>query len=560
MKITNKFITPLCISLMSLGFYSCESVGNTNIPEKNSEKLDVSEKLELSAFEGSTDPEIEIIDSARISWKEHYEFMMKASLEDDDDQTRSAENELHSFAQQQLNSIDSLTKVYQDSITKSPGEARAQYLRAGTNVPLLGYKYISMQYKSVDRNGKPVTLSQLVAYPYNLIFKNPAPKNIVIGCHVTITSDAEAPSKYKNMLSDVGMIISHAKKVGNGNTSDNLVVIPDYEGYGVSSSKAHPYLYRDLTARQVVDGVIAAKKWYEDNEGHLDPKWQSFSVGYSQGGAVAMAVHRYIEKNKLTNKLRFAGSIAGDGPYDLEETMRWYVRESKVYMPAAMALIVKGLCETNPYLAGKYRPSDFFTDEFMKSGIIQMIESKQYSTKDIQKKMLEYSWNNNNGFYMMAYAPVQNKFLKYTKESSGVVIWNAKKNASSYVPLELVAKPELIEFVKTGKTSPEHQAKMTALFNAMKMNKVVDDWTPKRPLIVFHSKQDEVVPFVNYESASNFLPKRLFRGKIYNTSTYSHVGSGITFYLKYEPEYVNTILSGKWLREPSVSNIEGGIL
>lgn len=552
---TNRFIAPLCISLMSIGFYACES------PRDEDLSLLATKNIDNNLIADIRTPSVEIVDSATVSWKEHYESMMRESLEEG--QTRStADNDLFIFAKEQLKSIDSLTNIYQDSIAKTEGKDKLQSLRSSGKIPLLGYKYLSMNYQSVDMNGNPITLSQLVAYPYNLMFKNPAPNNIVIGCHVTITSDDEAPSKYKKMLSDVGMLVSHAKKIGNGYTSDNLVVIPDYEGYGVSSSKAHPYLSRDLTARQVVDGVIAAKSWYEKNVGSLKSNWRSFSVGYSQGGAVAMSVHRYLEKKGLDKKLRFAGSISGAGPYDLEETMRSYMNDSKIYMPAAIALIVKGLCETNPYLIGKYKPSDFFTDSFLKSGIMEMIHSKKYTTKDIQSKMLDYSWNNKNGFYMMAYAPVRKSFLKYTKEASrNILIWNAKNNASSYVPLELVVKPELIEFVRTGKTTnPEYQDKMITLFNAMKMNKVLDDWKPRNPIIIFHSKQDEVVPFVNYEKASQYFSRDILRAKIYDTSTYTHIGSGIAFYLKYEPNYINSLLSGKWIREPFFSNIKGGAL
>lgn len=552
MKRFKQVIALLSIFIISIGLYSCESMDNKETPiisVKNIKGADII---------GFTTPSVEIVDSATVSWQEHYESMMRESLEEG--QTRStADNDLFIFAKEQLKSIDSLTIIYQDSIAKTEGKDKIQSLRASGKNPLLGYKYLSMNYQSVDMNGNPITLSQLVVYPYSWFFRNPAPNNIVIGCHVTITSDDESPSKYKKFLSDVGMLVSHAKKIGNGYTSDNLVVIPDYEGYGVSSSKAHPYLSRDLTARQVVDGVIAAKNWYEKNVRSLSPNWKSFSVGYSQGGAVSMSVHRYLEKNGLDDDLRFVGSISGDGPYDIEETMHSYINEGKVYMPASVALMIKGLCETNPYLLGKYQPADFFTESFLKSGIMEMIQNKKYSTKDIQNKMLDYSWSNKNGFYMMGYAPVRKSFLKYTKEASrNILIWNAKNNAGSYAPLDLVVRPELIDFIKRGKTEPKYQEKMTALLKAMRMNKVLDDWKPRNPLILFHSKKDEVVPFVNYQNASKFFSKDILRAKIYDTYTYTHVGSGIAFYLKHEPNYVNSLLSNTWTKEPFEVNIDRG--
>jgi hypothetical protein len=85
-----------------------------------------------------------------------------------------------------------------------------------------------------------------------------------------------------------------------------------------------------LTARQVVDGVNYGMQLYrkavEENSSLLPIKddFRSYSWGFSQGGSVALAVHRHIEENNLAGSLHFQGSVCGDGPYDLISTMRYY--------------------------------------------------------------------------------------------------------------------------------------------------------------------------------------------------------------------------------------------
>jgi len=106
----------------------------------------------------------------------------------------------------------------------------------------------------------------------------------------------------------------------------NLVIMPDYEGYGVTRERAHPYLYQELTARQVVDGVKAGIELYKSSTSLSDIRhpirsdFRTISCGYSQGGSVSMATHRFIEQNNLDKELHFTGSICGDGPYDAIRT------------------------------------------------------------------------------------------------------------------------------------------------------------------------------------------------------------------------------------------------
>lgn len=195
--------------------------------------------------------------------------------------------------------------------------------------------------------------------------------NVIIGCHVTITSNKECPSEYVRTgpggkASDVGMLINHASSgmVFHSLQSNlayyNLVILPDYEGYGITRSHAHPYLYQELTARQVVDATRYGIALYNTsptiNEIRHDFRnsWRSISVGYSQGGSVDLATHRFIDQNGLADELQFAGSVCGDGPYDPVATLMYYVKQYDdryvMSMPVVLPLILKGMCDWNPYM------------------------------------------------------------------------------------------------------------------------------------------------------------------------------------------------------------------
>ena len=192
--------------------------------------------------------------------------------------------------------------------------------------------------------------------------------------------------------------------------------MPDYEGYGVSKHSPHPYLYQELTARQVVDGVryglalFKAGLFQKDDDYSVGtaqswPKcmrngWGVIPIGASQGGSVAMAVQRYIEQNDLETELPLIGSVCCDGPYDPVATLRYYMTADNasgheaewLTMPVAIALIVKGMLDTNPLMMG-HKAEDYFTSAFFKTLLMECIELKynpsiEKTTDDI-KEMLE---------------------------------------------------------------------------------------------------------------------------------------------------------------------------
>ena len=258
--------------------------------------------------------------------------------------------------------------------------------------------WFTYTYPSVNADGEPVTLSAMACMPDEDCKHI---NNVIIGCHVTITSNKECPSRYSeegSAASDVSMLMNHA---GSGlvfhSTQGNmpyynLVILPDYEGYGVTREHAHPYLYQELTARQVVDATRYGISLYKMDRAVDDIRhsfrsgWRSICVGYSQGGSVALATQRFIEQNGLTDELQLAGSVCGDGPYDMMATLMYYVGQYKkgknLSMPVVLPLIIKGMCDNNPYMVD-HQPSDYIQEHFLETGILDWLTKKDLTTDDI---------------------------------------------------------------------------------------------------------------------------------------------------------------------------------
>ena len=201
----------------------------------------------------------------------------------------------------------------------------------------------SFNYPSVSVNGEQTVLSSaLFAWTPSDRQKTDSIESLHIFCHITITADYERPSTTDGFSKEQGLLqILPGREYGDASTggtanyvSHCIIIAPDYEGYGITKDVPHPYLSERLTAQQVIDGVNyglelykkeAAKKTADNPLLPMKSDWRSFCMGYSQGGAVSLATHRLIEEEGLSDELHFQGSICGDGPYNLVNTLRFYL-------------------------------------------------------------------------------------------------------------------------------------------------------------------------------------------------------------------------------------------
>jgi hypothetical protein len=378
-------------------------------------------------------------------------------------------------------------------------------------------------YRTQDAFGDTIRLTALIGWPDAPV----SPTNLLIGCHITITDDRQAPSNFSigNAASDVGILLMHAVE-GSLASSNALVIMPDYEGYGGTVQRTHPYLCQQLTARQVVDAVRAGMKFFKKKGGEMASDWKSVVVGYSQGGAVAMATHRLIEQDRLSDELHFCGSVCGDGPYDLMATFRQYVSDDKIYNTVVMPLILQSLCEYNASLKA-YQPTDFLTSDFVNTGVLDLINQKNLESGEIQERIETY---------ILAHPGS----LKLGEDENGL-----------FLRPEMILRPECIVYLRGENVAETDKPKVEALIRAIQANAVwsswsgYDNWQPQHPMELFHSVNDEVVPFINYTQAYNYC-RQYFNGRRYDGSFLSlHVGSGYLFFGFYCTALIEELLQGK---------------
>ena len=421
------------------------------------------------------------------------------------------------------------------------------------------YRVFTYDYPSVDADGKRVLLSSIAACPEK--GGGSQVRDIVIGTHITICSNAECPSncthnyeetdwgvlfslaggkKFKlgadtnvslaligSMIAPVLLVwavvgITAEVKSTEPSNNYNLVIMPDYEGYGTTRHRAHPYLYQELTARQVVDGVRYGKALYEnaketkDFRHPLRSNYRTIACGYSQGGSVAMATHRYIEQNGLANELHFVGSICGDGPYDPMATLMFYMEKDlanqPMSMPVVLPLIIKGMLDSNPYMRS-HKAEDYFTQAFLDTGVMEWIASKDYTTDEIAKK-----WKD------MGAAGQTTVFDAHGKAMMRNIMtpecYNYFKN--------LYNRYSATYMTASGIPLPAQRGLYEDLHLALASNDMTEGWTPQHAVLLFHSTSDNVVPYVNAQRAK----ANLGGWAVLHTSKlgHDHVDAGVDFF------------------------------
>lgn len=412
-------------------------------------------------------------------------------------------------------------------------------------------RFYSFNYPSKGTGGEDVVLSSL------LIAWTPSSETdsidaLHIYSHYTITADKECPTL------DLG--IQNTLLFGTiASISHSVIIAPDFEGYGVSKDRSHPYLSEELTAQQVVDGVeygmMLYRKLVDDSKARaFKNEWRSYSYGFSQGGAVALAVHRHIEQNDLSDELHFRGSICGDGPYDLLATLRYYLtddgtsygkttehRQGMCTMPMVLPMIIKGMLDTHPDMQ-THTLEDYLSQQFLDTGIMDWLASKQYSTSDISKKwyeQLQYGLD----AQVRHYSPKQMAELFYSPSKNEV-----------WARLDKVLTPGFHEYIAND--TPDATPAYTDIRRAMADNSLCEGWEPQHRIQFVHAKGDMVVPygnFLSFRDAHSQDEGDLFRVDDSPTST-EHSTVGRNFFLALAAGSYNKHF--KWLDESPATGVE----
>ncbi|MBO7416031.1 MAG: hypothetical protein J6U22_05600 [Bacteroidaceae bacterium] len=498
-----------------------------NDKEKESDgQISLDTEESRNRFFLETDHQVHVVDSSTVNLLD----LMKeriAALSDANSENDQALLELYKA---QYERLDSTVNRMADSIAAAnPGNSTLAI--AGQ---LLTFGRATLNYADIGADGYPTIMSMLVLYP-ECVFDLEA-QNTILDCHYTCTANQEVPTyNFEDISSEAALMAGEWASV----VRRYFVVMPDYEGYGSSSRATHPYLNREVQARQCLSALIWARKWFVD-EHDEDLEGNVVVQGFSQGGAVAAATYRYwLEHHgeRWAQELFISGAVCGDGPYDPLSTLEYYCRSNRLTMPVAPALMLNGICKTDPEaIQAKLRVTDFVTDEFYESGIFKRIDSKKYVTTGCENAIREYATTHPGSFTFNqdGSLPTDQVLNKETYQ----YFLNGTEPADNYLLNKLKVLKHCLE--KNALTygfdlSRGFDLKMP-LYGSIHM-------TPNYTF--FHGHYDTVVPDINLDAVIGKWGSNAAR--VYRcTSDYDHSALGKIFFLQVHDDCVQDILERRW--------------
>jgi len=289
-------------------------------------------------------------------------------------------------------------------------------------------------YRSVDQHGDSLTVSGRLMVP-----QDTTPKGIVLLPHYTIFCNDEAPSNHP----------THDAVT----LRDRYVVLqPDYVGYGVTVDRVHPYLYGNVAARNTVDLYIAMLPVLDSMALRI-PLDSVYIVGYSQGGATALWTLKLIEE-EYADRIHVIKCFAGGGPYDVATTYDETLLSGRYAIPMNIPILLLGTSVAYDLDLQQ----DYFFTPAMKRAYAKWIAPKNVKPMDIYFRML------NHRLRHWLTPQAMDKSLPQTQR-----LYEGLMRSS------LVHYPIMAEDTDS----------------------IVPTWTPKAPLYVFHSTNDDIVPFRN---------------------------------------------------------------
>lgn len=309
--------------------------------------------------------------------------------------------------------------------TAIPGSSMLQALLSYNTQSKL--TQIAGVYSTLNSDYEACVLSGKVIMPADGKFKR-----YILVSHYTIGSNIEAPSNCFSLEAVLARL-------------GYCMIIPDYEGYGITADRIHPYLMMDLTAIQVADMFFAVRNYMEARD--IRPEYDDiYLMGYSQGGATTMAVQRYLEE--FCPNVTIRRVFAGGGPYDVKATYERFVTTDEASYPVAVPLVLQGMI----YGAKLKITCKEMMAPYVYENMNEWVNSKKYCTKKINEAI------------------------------------------GSYVTHEILSP------ISMDQKSPQ----VAELYQAMTDNSIVSySWSPAAPVYMMHSIDDETVPYTNATLAKN---------------------------------------------------------
>lgn len=370
--------------------------------------------------------------------------------------------------------ISTLRKRYVIKAKQNADEA-ANLVGANSDVTV-GMKYVTYLYESTDEKGAPIWLSAVATWGTCSTTEDDKPKldNIFLYEHYTIANNLECPSSVVSMdenhggLSFVSYYFAHFPFL---NTSANLIICPDYIGYGHSKGHEFLYLNHEIMAKNSVDALKAGYQVARSLGVVMNDDWKTYALGASQGGSAALAVHKYMDTHPAAaQEWNFNASDCCSGPYCPSITYQTYLKWNAVSYPVVLPLVIKSMIASYPDMMGKWKEEDFYSDEYQakKAKYDSVLCNMNHTIDEVNQMFFEDFADRN---------------------SAGNVTGSVDIN-------KLLSKDAL-----------DSTSEMSiALVTCLKKNDLSTGWSPSHSIKLFHGTNDDVVPIENSEAIAAVFP------------------------------------------------------
>ena len=333
-------------------------------------------------------------------------------------------------------------------------------LGAKSEIVRVNYTYVSVGADMIT----PLKLSSALVFPKKMFDRGHKKwvemsdgmqydaAGLMLTPHFTIACAKEAPTKTTNMELEGPMCVL-CEKSG----ISYILVSPDFSGFGVDSDQPQAYMMGDMTAKQALDGLEAAKQVLKKMGYTYGPN--QVLAGYSQGGHTAMAIQRMLSSESAVQPFKL--TCAGGGPHNLAGMVDSALQpDATTKYPCAIPLI---FVESARAMGLNLDYNKIFR-KTLNSKIVKWISGKQLTTSEI-----------NDSIYRVLGGDID----------KGVKVSDILD--TDYVNL---SNPELAEF-----------------FDIMDDNTLTEGWKPiiGSRFYLYHSMEDQVVPFFCYEHMCDFL-------------------------------------------------------
>lgn len=297
------------------------------------------------------------------------------------------------------------------------------------------FRAISFTYPSVAPNGEPVMLSGLVTFP---VLPDNKPSRMLIYHRILAPSYSMAPS---NSLPFEAVL-----------TADNTIcVFPDYYGCGVTEGKPLPFIALNYHAQCATDCALAALKVVQDAGIELADDFYTWNTGYSQGAGFALATQRYVETalaDSLAKRINLRWSLCGGGIYTPINLYEYAVLNRE--MGSTPMVFVQGL--RSLFNGHKERMDTLSLDDFLSEKSMELGLDSIFNAYD-------------DGLWDLS---VQVERITESHDP-----------ADYFHPATLDTTTALFH-------------KLIEVFG---LDDCVEKWHPQAPVVMYHSKNDNCIPY-----------------------------------------------------------------